>query len=237
MSKYGKPIWQYVLEAARDLESNTFSPIDIIRKVHEKNPKIPSVTIRSYVIAMAPNHPSSIHYRSTRKLHGYFKYLKNGRFQLSPEMKGKTGIEEETSDEAEIEEELEEAAISLERDLETFIFENIASVENGLTPYEGKAGRQYSVESGRVDILAKDKQGKFVAIEIKAGTATDSVLTQVLSYMANIKKDLAKQTEIRGIIIAHDFPNRIISAISLLPNVKIMKYKARFDFETVPFQT
>jgi RecB family endonuclease NucS len=56
----------------------------------------------------------------------------------------------------------------------------------------------YSVESGRIDIPAKDKHGEFVVIEIKAGTATDSVLTQVLSYMANIKKDLAKQAEVRG---------------------------------------
>ena len=55
MSKYGKPIWQYVLEAANSL-GDIFAPIDIIRKVHSQNSEVPAVTIRSYVIGMAPNH-------------------------------------------------------------------------------------------------------------------------------------------------------------------------------------
>jgi hypothetical protein len=117
MSKYGKPIWQYVLEAAKSLEIKTFSPIDIIRKVHEINAQIPDVTIRSYVLAMAPNHHSSKHYPSTRKLHGYFWYLGNGRFQLK-ETPLQTEGEEIPEEAVTIEEDLEEAAISLERDLE-----------------------------------------------------------------------------------------------------------------------
>jgi hypothetical protein len=35
-----KPVWQYVLEAAQSLKSETFSPTDIIRKVHETNSEI-----------------------------------------------------------------------------------------------------------------------------------------------------------------------------------------------------
>jgi len=81
MSKYGKPVWQYVFEAAKEI-NGTFTPIDIIRKVKQKNSKIPDVTIRSYVIAMAPNHPFSGHWPSTRRLHGLFKYLGEGRFTL-----------------------------------------------------------------------------------------------------------------------------------------------------------
>lgn len=82
MSKYGKPIWQLVLEAAKSLKTQTFAPTDIINKVHETNPEIPAVTIRSYVIAMAPNHPFSEHWPSTRKLHGAFEYLEDGRFRI-----------------------------------------------------------------------------------------------------------------------------------------------------------
>ncbi len=58
MPKYGKPVWQHVFEAAKSLKSETFSPTDIIRKVHETNPEIPSVTIRSYVIARLQIIPS-----------------------------------------------------------------------------------------------------------------------------------------------------------------------------------
>ena len=93
MPKYGKPVWQHVFEAAKSLKIKTFSPMDIIRKVHETNPEIPSVTIRSYVIAMAPNHPFSTHWPSTRKLHGFFEYLGGGQFRLKEKVEA---ISEET---------------------------------------------------------------------------------------------------------------------------------------------
>lgn len=82
MPKYGKPIWQHVLEAAKNLKKQTFTPTDIINKVHETHPEIPSVTIRSYVIAMAPNHPFSGHWPSTRKLHGVLEYLGEEKFKI-----------------------------------------------------------------------------------------------------------------------------------------------------------
>ncbi|MEJ2241752.1 MAG: cytochrome b5 domain-containing protein [Candidatus Bathyarchaeota archaeon] len=81
MPKYGKPIWQYVFEAAKEI-NGTFTSVDIINKVKQINSKIPDVTIRSNVIAMAPNHPFSFHWPSTRKLHGFFNYLGEGRFTL-----------------------------------------------------------------------------------------------------------------------------------------------------------
>jgi predicted heme/steroid binding protein len=81
LPKYGKPVWQYVFEAAKEI-GGTFTAVDIIHKVHEKNSSIPDVTIRSNVIAMAPNHPFSGHWPSTRRLHGVFKHLGEGRFTL-----------------------------------------------------------------------------------------------------------------------------------------------------------
>jgi len=133
MGKYGKPIWLYVFEAAKELKSPTFTPNDIIRKVHEINPEIPAGTIRSYVIAMAPNHPSSKHHPSTRKRHGFFEYLDGGRFRLKDKMDMTT--EENGEEEDTIEENLEEVQISLEGDLETFILKELASVEDGLSQY------------------------------------------------------------------------------------------------------
>ena len=100
MSKYGIPVWQHVLEAAKSLKIKTFSTMDIIRKVHETNPEIPPVTIRSYVIAMAPNHPFSTHWPSTRKLHGFFEYLGGGRFRLKEKVEV---INEDSSEETAVE--------------------------------------------------------------------------------------------------------------------------------------
>jgi len=55
--KYGKPIWQLVAEAADSFEKEIFTASDIVDKVHETRPEVPEISIKSYVIAMAPNHP------------------------------------------------------------------------------------------------------------------------------------------------------------------------------------
>jgi hypothetical protein len=83
MSKYGKPIWKLVLEAAYRLDMAVFSPIDIINEAHHLFPEIPDSTLRTYVIGMSPEHPSSHHYPSTRKNHPYFKYHGSGDYGLA----------------------------------------------------------------------------------------------------------------------------------------------------------
>lgn len=80
--KYGKPIWQLVAEAADRLDVEVFTSSDIVRKMHEVNPDVPEVSIKSYVIAMAPNHRFSGHWPSIRKNHPYFYYLGDGKFRL-----------------------------------------------------------------------------------------------------------------------------------------------------------
>jgi hypothetical protein len=229
MSKFGKPVWQYVYDAAKQL-NGPFTPMDIIRKVHEVNTKVPEVTIRAYVIAMAPNHPSSHHYPSTRKLHGFFNYLGGGHFKLLDATIDNP--EEEEIDQEEIAEEDIGTAIHLEEDLEDNVAKNLTLVESGLKPYEN-SGRQFSIESGRIDILATDKEGNLVVLELKAGTGNDAVLTQVLSYMATLKKDIAGDKKVRGIIVAHDFSDRLIKAASLVENLKLVKYKVNFSFESI----
>lgn len=82
MPKYGKPIWKIVLEAAKSLEKEVFTPKEVIDRAHEKYPDVPDSTLRTYVIAMAPDHPSSHHYPSTRKNHPSFKYLRSGKYGL-----------------------------------------------------------------------------------------------------------------------------------------------------------
>jgi hypothetical protein len=80
--KYGKPIWQLVAEAADRLEVEVFTSSDIVKGVHEVNTEVPKISIKSYLTAMAPNHPFSGHWLSARKNHPYFFYLGDGKFKL-----------------------------------------------------------------------------------------------------------------------------------------------------------
>lgn len=78
MPRYDIPVWRMCEEAAK-LLPETFAPVDIIRKVHEKHPHVNSTTIRCQVIGSSPNHPSSKHYPTSHRL---FYYLGSGRFRL-----------------------------------------------------------------------------------------------------------------------------------------------------------
>ena len=80
--KYDKRIWQFVVDAADNIGKEIFTASDIIKKIHEKNPEVPDITIRTFIIAMAPNNPTSHHYPSTRKNHPYLYFLDDGKFRL-----------------------------------------------------------------------------------------------------------------------------------------------------------
>jgi hypothetical protein len=74
------------------------------------------------------------------------------------------------------------------------------------------------------------KKGDLVVLELKVCMGSDAVLT---SHIATIKKNVGGEKKVRGIIIAHDFSDRLVKAASLIENLKLMKYKVRFDFEAV----
>ena len=52
----------------------------------------------------------------------------------------------------------------------------------------------------------------------------------LLSYMASIKAEL-KAEGVRGIIIAEDFDKKLKYAVSEVPQVTLIKYRIKFDFE------
>src|SRR5476649_1478584 len=63
-----------------------------------------------------------------------------------------------------------ESSLSLERDLEDQIVSHLDSLEPGLT----LVSRQVRSDVGILDLLAKDRDGQTVIIELKAGEAKDS---------------------------------------------------------------
>lgn len=138
--------------------------------------------------------------------------------------------------EAEAEELIESAGITfgLERDLQLALRANIEQLEPGLQIADEGKERIVSFgdnAQGRIDICARDRYGAIVVIELKAGKAAPEALTQLLAYMGAMASPSEKQ--VRGILIASDFHQKIIYGASAVQNVQLRRYSFIFSFNEI----
>lgn len=132
--------------------------------------------------------------------------------------------------------EVESMEFAMEKYLEEFIEANFNKIkfEAKLELYqdEENTGRQYLTPIGNIDLLALDKEKKeFVVIELKKGRSSDVVVGQILRYMGWVKENLAKDYNVRGIIIVKEKDERLEYALKLMPNVDLFIYNVSFDIK------
>ena len=77
-----------------------------------------------------------------------------------------------------------EAVIELEQHLEDWIVSDPSLIQEGLVI----VGRQVYLESGRLDLLALDPQGRWVVVEIKRGYVDRDTVAQVIDYAACLRE-------------------------------------------------
>ncbi len=160
---------------------------------------------------------------------GARKYLRDLGFKVIREEK--EGINDD-----ETAEERYQASVSLERDLHEFLFRNLDFLEEGLQPYEGRTGSEYSTDAGRIDILAVDRNGDLVVIEIKTGTVKDKVMGQIMRYVGFVKEHIAEKTQdVRAIIVADDFDENLKYSKLMFPNLELKRYEVSFEFTEKKF--
>jgi RecB family endonuclease NucS len=132
---------------------------------------------------------------------------------------------------AEDEELVDDAIIGkfgLESDLQEALRANIGQLEAEMKVIDG--GKEKTVASGRIDIMAEDKQGTAVVIELKAGTADHHAIGQILSYMGDV---IADGKQVRGILVAGDFSARAIAAARAVPGIALKQYAFQFSFQAI----
>jgi len=90
-----------------------------------------------------------------------------------------------------------------EKDFITFLAKNPERMEEGLTII----ATEKETEVGYIDILAMDRSGNTVIIEVKKQQATPADAFQLQRYFNNLK--LIYSTKLRGILVANSVPKRV----------------------------
>lgn len=126
-----------------------------------------------------------------------------------------------------------EIPVEFEKQLEDFIEANLELVEPRLRLYiddSGNKGRQYPTDVGNIDLLCVRPNGDFVVIELKKGRTSDKVVGQISRYMGWVKQSLAGDRNVYGIIITHEFDEKLKYAVMANDKLSIKYYRIKLEF-------
>lgn len=122
--------------------------------------------------------------------------------------------------------ELFEITARIERSLQSSLRKAISKLEEGLSIIDNGTERKTKV--GTIDITAQDHLNKKVIITINAFDAKNDVIANTLALMEAIKN--ADACEVRGIIIASGFSQKLVLAAKQISNLKLVDYNYQFNF-------
>jgi hypothetical protein len=219
--------WAYPFGSEHGLQRE----IDDIRKMEiEWDRGITSSVRRGYIIRLFQSKgifeqfqqkywPSSLSERGKVTIRRYLRYA--DEYDRFIEGSGTGGMESERE-----EPDVGGSEFAFETDLRDYLAKNLNLVEPGLSLYsdERGAGVEYRVDNGRIDILARDKLGNFLVLELKVSEGRNKTLGQILYYMGWVDRELAKGKKVRGAIIAKEVPEDLKLACTRAPEVHLFEY-------------
>ena len=204
-----------------------------------------------HVEAMSVNNPVRKHYPSVKPGSGHDLFYKLGpnQFRLwvrdsDPVPRYKDDIEKQDLDNAENatpggepeDETNVEAAreFAFERDLRNYLVKNLGLIEPGLRLYdeEGITGVEFPVGGRFIDILAVDKDGRYVVVELKVSRGYDRVVGQLLRYMGWVEQNM-ETAQVRGIIVANEITIDLKLAASRVPDIRLIEYEISFKLRPI----
>jgi hypothetical protein len=130
-------------------------------------------------------------------------------------------------------------AFPLESHLRDFIAQNLPALNVGgsfLKLYsgnDGQTGVEYRTEVGPIDVLAVDESGNFVVFELKLGRGPDHALGQLLRYMGWVKRNLAGDKQVSGVIVAHSIDDKLRYAVTMVKSVYLFEYEVTFNLRPI----
>lgn len=215
-------------------------------------PMLKPGSIRAHLVQASTNDRSRLHHSTTNETDDLFFKVDSGQFRLYEPGKDPAPIHEMVEGdvarqerEAVVADEVDDAEairgsseFLLERDLQRYLAENLGCIEAGLRLYVDDDLRGIEFEAGggrRIDILALDRSGDFVVLELKVSRGYDRVVGQLLRYMNWVRKELADANQkVRGIIVCRAVSEDLRLACASIANVQLCEYKLSVTVSKVP---
>jgi hypothetical protein len=95
-------------------------------------------------------------------------------------------------------------------------------------------GRQYETTVGPIDILLKEVGGTYIVVELKKGRSADKVFGQLSRYMGWVKRNLADNKPVRGVVVAAEIDEKLVHARDAHDtDVTLIRYRAGMTLETI----
>lgn len=120
-----------------------------------------------------------------------------------------------------------------EHALHLYLLNNLESLEPGLTLYgkENLDGLQFKCLGKKLDLLAEDREGGLVAIEIKFNYGTPESLGQILGYLAVIRRlRRFAGRRLRGLLVCRKASEHLLLAAEDNGSVAVYEYTPGLRF-------
>ena len=255
---YDRPTRALLKEMVADLglrPGQVFTTSRALQWFEAKYPKLKPGSIRAHLVQASTNDRSRLHHPSTNETDDLLFKVASGQFRLYEPGKDPAPIHELVAGDVAREEQLGEdeesdvdpmtgeaqpgsTQFALEQDLQRYLADNLHIIEAGLKLFEDEdiRGLEYPAGGGRrIDILAVDKAGGFVVLELKVEKGYDRVVGQLLRYMNWVRKELAEPGQrVRGIIVCRTMSEDLRLACASIPDVELLEYQLSVTVSRVP---
>jgi hypothetical protein len=252
---YDKPTRALLKDMVKELglqPGQVFTTSRAIEWFRQHYPKLQPGSIRAHLVQAATNDPSRLHHPSTNESDDLLFKVASGQFRLYEQRTDPAPIRElvqgDVAREEVIGDEMEEtdggdsqpgsSEFLLEKDLQRYLAENLECIEPGLRLYEedGIRGLEFDAGGGRrIDILALDKNGNFVVLELKVSKGYDRVVGQLLRYVNWVRQNMIGSGQrVRGMIICRTMSEDLRLACASIPDVELFEYQLSVAVAKVP---
>jgi hypothetical protein len=230
---------EYINENCKPGE--TINKEEVIDWFSKNYPKIKSNTVGCHIIKFTTNHNTRIHYGADSRHDLLFQLPDRSLRLYNPEDDPKPIYKNDDNDGGGDGEKVVckgDSQFAYESHLRDYLVNNLHQVEPGLQLYRDEEDRsivgvEFDAGGKRIDLLAVDKDGSLVVIELKVSRGYERTVGQILRYKAWVRDNLADGRKVRGVIIAKSISPDLKLAASEIQDIDIFEYELKIDLKKI----